>query len=132
MLVNGPAAVLTKAKLDPPGATQNTPLSAPLTRLRAAMLEQDTEEAEDPAPAPAPAPAPGCTRADEVVQVQLADGPVPSGPFRGQDRAAALHSLNTCFASDLKDFIEAAKPDSVDLSSCMRQYLGLAAEVKGT
>ena len=61
----------------------------------------------------------------------LAPGVVPSGPFRGQDRAAALQALNTAFTRDLTRFVEEAAPDSVDLSICMRQYLGLSAEIKG-
>ena len=76
----------------------------------------------------APAAAPTAGQGETVV---LASGVVPSGPFRGQDRAVALQSLNIAFKRDLTRFVDEAAPDSVDLSSCMREYLGLAAEVKG-
>ena len=64
--------------------------------------------------------------------VILAPGVVPSGPFKGLSRPAALHSLNISFKRDISRFIrEAADPDTVDLTSCMREYLGLVAEIKG-
>lgn len=63
---------------------------------------------------------------------KLAPGDVPSGPFRGMPRAAAMASLNAAFVRDLDKFVQEAKPNTVDLSSCMRQYLGLAAEIRGT
>jgi hypothetical protein len=61
--------------------------------------------------------------------VILAAGHVPSGPFHGQRRGAALKMLALLFVKQIKQFVEAAKPDTVDLSSCMRQYLGYAAEI---
>jgi hypothetical protein len=61
----------------------------------------------------------------------LAPGLVSSGPFRGHTRPAALVQLNKAFHRDVARFVEEAAPDSVDLSSCMREYLGLAAEIKG-
>jgi hypothetical protein len=63
--------------------------------------------------------------------VVLAPSVVPSGPFKDLSRAAALHSLNISFKRDISRFMhEAADPDTVDLSSCMREYLGLVAEIK--
>ena len=86
--------------------------------------------APSPAPPAPPAPAPPPpTRQGETVA--LAAGVVASGPFRGQDRAAALQSLNTAFIRDLACFVDEAAPDPPNLSSCMREYLGLAAEIRG-
>ena len=59
-----------------------------------------------------------------------ADGPVPSGPFRGKSRAAAVLALNERFAKDMQIFV--GEEQAVNLASCMREYLGLLAEIKGS
>jgi len=82
-------------------------------------------------PKPATPAAASASAEAAAAPVALASGVVPSGPFKGQERAAALQSLNIAFARDLSRFVDEAAPDSVDLSSCMRQYLGLSAEIKG-
>ena len=56
-------------------------------------------------------------------------GAVPSGPFKGMERAAAMQLLNESFTRDLALFVADAAPGSVDLSSCMQQYLSLASEI---
>lgn len=85
-----------------------------------------------PAPAPAPAPAAAAPAPAPAPATMLAPGLVSSGPFRGHTRPAALVQLNKAFRRDVARFVEeAAATDSVDLSSCMREYLGLAAEIKG-
>ena len=62
----------------------------------------------------------------------FARGLVASGPFIGQQIPAALLSLNNAFAAEMTTFIaEDAAGNGVDLSSCMREYLGLLAEIKG-
>lgn len=60
----------------------------------------------------------------------LSSGLVPTGFYKGCDRAAALLSLNTAFQRDLARFIAAAAPDPVDCSSCMQQYMDLVAEIR--
>eukprot|EP00039_Didymoeca_costata_P015909 m.276638 g.276638 ORF g.276638 m.276638 type:complete len:186 (-) comp16303_c0_seq2:150-707(-) len=84
-------------------------------------------------PSAATAATPGESKASNEQKFSpiLAEGDVPSGPFRGMPRDAALDALNKAFIRDIKKFTEEVKPNSVDLSSCMRQYLGMAAEIKG-
>ena len=57
--------------------------------------------------------------------------PVPSGPFAGMDRNAAVEALNLAFHRDMKEFTDAALPATVDLSSCVRQYMALLSEITG-
>lgn len=75
------------------------------------------------AAAPTAAPAAG--------EVRRATGVVPSGPFKGMGRAAAMHSLNVAFQRDLVRFVEEAAPASVNLSSCMQEYVEVAAIING-
>ena len=60
----------------------------------------------------------------------LAAGLVESGRFRGLQRSVAIVSLNDTFASTMTKYI-AEEAAGVDLSTCMREYLGLLAEIKG-
>lgn len=85
-----------------------------------------SERAQGGAPAAA-AP----TAAPAAGEVRLAAGVVPSGPFKGMDRAAALRSLNVAFQRDLARFVEEAAPASINLSSCMQEYVEVAAVIKG-
>ena len=55
---------------------------------------------------------------------------VPSGPFRGKSRAAAVLALNERFAKDMQTFV--GEEQAINLGSCMREYLGLLAEIKGS
>ena len=119
----------TRTVAKPGGKHEPTPQS--LARAKEVAEVGNAEHARLETIANAERAQPEAAAAAGTHDVVIASGPVQSGPFRGLERAAALQSLNTAFARDVARFVEEASPDSVDLSSCMRQYLGLSAEIKG-